>query len=471
MMNDFSNNPYHELFYKQYKNQYTIGNRTYKQRIKTLNALQRAIEKTYRAQIQEALQKDLGKPVVETELTEIYAIIGDIKHAKMHLHQWMRRQSVSTPISMLGSSSYISYEPKGVCLIISPWNFPFNLTFGPLVSAIAAGNTVIIKPSEMTPHSSDLMSKIIADVFSEDQVALVQGEVEVSTQLLKLPFNHIFFTGSPNVGKIVMEAASKHLASVTLELGGKSPTIVDKTANIDKAAKKIMWAKFLNCGQICVSPDYVLIDEGIKNQFITACKKWLQTYYKDNPKTSDSYGRIVTDKHFDRLSAYLENAKTLKATFEVGGETDSASKFIEPTIISDLKPDAKLLEDEIFGPILPIVTFNNLDTAITYIKSKPRPLALYIYSKSKANTKKIMNNTRAGGTCINNSVLHYANHNLPFGGVNNSGIGKSHGFFGFKAFSNERSVMKQHTFGVTELLFPPYSGFKEKLARLTIKWF
>ncbi|MBU2922486.1 aldehyde dehydrogenase family protein [Winogradskyella psychrotolerans] len=470
-MNDVNSNPYFKLFLKQRENQYAVGNRSYKERRKILTQLQRAIEVTYRTQIQEALQKDLGKPVVETELTEIFAIIGDIKHAKKHLKQWTQKQRVETPMSMLGSSSYITYEPKGVCLIISPWNFPFNLTFGPLVSAIAAGNTAIIKPSEMTPHSSALMSKIIADVFLEDEVALVQGEVEVSTQLLKLPFNHIFFTGSPNVGKIVMEAASKHLASVTLELGGKSPTIVDKTANIDKAAKKIMWAKFLNCGQICVAPDYILIDESIKTQFITSCKKWLKSYYNDYPKTSDSYGKIVTDKHFERLNSYLENARALKATFEVGGETDSASKYIEPTLISDLKPEAKLLEDEIFGPILPIVTYENLDEAIKYINSKPRPLALYIYSKSKVNTRKIMNNTRAGGTCINNSVLHYANHNLPFGGVNNSGIGKSHGFFGFKAFSNERSVMKQHTFGVTELLFPPYSSFKEKLARWTIKWF
>lgn len=470
-MNDVNSNPYFKLFLKQRENQYAVGNRSYKERRKILTQLQRAIEVTYRTQIQEALQKDLGKPVVETELTEIFAIIGDIKHAKKHLKQWTQKQRVETPMSMLGSSSYITYEPKGVCLIISPWNFPFNLTFGPLVSAIAAGNTAIIKPSEMTPHSSALMSKIIADVFLEDEVALVQGEVEVSTQLLKLPFNHIFFTGSPNVGKIVMEAASKHLASVTLELGGKSPTIVDKTANIDKAAKKIMWAKFLNCGQICVAPDYVLIDESIKTQFITSCKKWLKSYYNDHPKISDSYGKIVTDKHFERLNSYLENARTLKATFEVGGETDSASKYIEPTLISDLKPEAKLLEDEIFGPILPIVTYENLDEAIKYINSKPRPLALYIYSKSKVNTRKIMNNTRAGGTCINNSVLHYANHNLPFGGVNNSGIGKSHGFYGFQAFSNERSVLKQHTFGVTELLFPPYSGFKEKLARWTIKWF
>ncbi|MDN3491114.1 aldehyde dehydrogenase family protein [Winogradskyella bathintestinalis] len=470
-MNDFNDNSYFKLFNQQRQNQFAIGNSSSKERIRKLDQLQRAIEVTYRKEIQSALYKDLGKPVVETELTEIYAIVGDIKHAKKKLKQWMQKQSVDTPISMLGSSSYIKYEPKGVCLIISPWNFPFNLTFGPLVSAIAAGNTAIIKPSEMTPHSSVLMEKIVSEVFSEDEVALIQGEVEVSTELLKLPFNHIFFTGSPKVGKIVMEAASQHLASVTLELGGKSPTIVDKTANIDKAAKKIMWAKFLNCGQICVSPDYVLIDESVKASFITSCIKWLNTFYSDNPKASDSYGKIVTDKHFERLSSYLENAKSLDAKFEIGGSTESTSKYIEPTIISDLKPEAKLLEEEIFGPILPIVTYKSLDMAMAYINSKPRPLALYIYSKSKASIKKIMNNTRAGGTCINNSVLHYANHNLPFGGVNNSGIGKSHGFYGFKAFSNERSVLKQHTFGVTELLFPPYTNMKEKLARLTVKWF
>ncbi|NRD18944.1 aldehyde dehydrogenase family protein [Winogradskyella eckloniae] len=470
-MKEYRHNPYFNLFAKQQQNQFNIGNRTYKERLKLLNRLQQAITVTFRTQIQDALYKDLGKAVVETELTEIFAINGDIKFAKRHLKQWMKKQKVDTPLSMLGSSAYIKYEPKGVCLIISPWNFPFNLTFGPLVSAIAAGNTAIIKPSEMTPNSSALMAKIVVDVFTEDEVALVEGEVEVSTELLKLPFNHIFFTGSPQVGKIVMSAASKHLASVTLELGGKSPTIVDKTANIDKAAKKIMWAKFLNTGQICVSPDYVLIDKSVKVEFIESCKKWLKTYYEDNPKASDSYGRIVTDKHFERLNAYLENAKTLEAKFEVGGETENTSKYIEPTIISDLKPEAKLLNEEIFGPILPIVTYESLDMAIAYINSKSRPLALYIYSKSKVNIKKIMNNTRAGGTCINNNVLHYANHNLPFGGINNSGIGKSHGFFGFKAFSNERSVLKQYTFGVTELLFPPYTSFKEKLARITVKWF
>jgi len=470
-MTDFKDNPHFQLFLRQKNNQFKVGKGTYSQRVKRLNLLQRAIEFTYREQIKEALYKDLGKPVVETELTEIYQIIGDIKHAKQYLHKWMRKQKVKTPLSMLGSSSYYIYESKGVCLIISPWNFPFNLTFGPLVSAIAAGNTVIIKPSEVTPHSSALMAKIIEDVFSEDEVALVQGEAEVSTELLKLPFNHIFFTGSPNVGKIVMTAAAKNLTSVTLELGGKSPTFIDKTANIDMVAKKIMWGKFMNAGQICVSPDYVLIDESIKAKFIEACKKWLKNFYTEQPEHSESYARIVTQKHFERLKSHIKNAESLNATIEIGGKLDSDTKYIEPTLVSNLKEEASLLQDEIFGPILPILTYSTIDEAIDYVNSKERPLALYVYSKNKSNTKKIIENTRAGGTCINNNVIHYANHHLPFGGTNNSGIGKSNGFFGFKAFSNERAIVKQHTIGVTELLFPPYTDLKEKLARLTIKWF
>ena len=470
-MTDFKDNPHFQLFLRQKNNQFKVGKGTYSQRVKRLNLLQRAIEFTYREQIKEALYKDLGKPVVETELTEIYQIIGDIKHAKQYLHKWMRKQKVKTPLSMLGSSSYYIYESKGVCLIISPWNFPFNLTFGPLVSAIAAGNTVIIKPSEMTPHSSALMAKIIEDVFSEDEVALVQGKAEVSTELLKLPFNHIFFTGSPNVGKIVMTAAAKNLTSVTLELGGKSPTFIDKTANIDMVAKKIMWGKFMNAGQICVSPDYVLIDESIKAKFIEACKKWLKNFYTEQPEHSESYARIVTQKHFERLKSHIKNAESLNATIEIGGKLDSDTKYIEPTLVSNLKEEASLLQDEIFGPILPILTYSTIDEAIDYVNSKERPLALYVYSKNKSNTKKIIENTRAGGTCINNNVIHYANHHLPFGGTNNSGIGKSNGFFGFKAFSNERAIVKQHTIGVTELLFPPYTDLKEKLARLTIKWF
>jgi len=470
-MNNFKENPHYNLFLKQHNKQFDVGKTSYSQRIAKLNALQRAVELTYRTEIQDALQKDLGKPLIETELSEVYQIVGDIKHAKRHLKQWMRKQKVKTPLSVLCSSSYYMYQPKGVCLIISPWNFPFNLTFGPLVSAIAAGNTVIIKPSEITPNASALMAKIVADIFPEDEVALIEGEVEVSTQLLELPFNHIFFTGSPQIGKIVMTAAAKNLVSVTLELGGKSPTIVDKTANIDAAAKKIVWGKFLNAGQICVSPDYCLIDKSIAAPFIEACKAYIKQFYTEYPQRSNSYARIVSDKHFQRLSNHLENAKSLNGTIEVGGEIDANSKYMAPTLVSNLKSEASLLQEEIFGPILPIVTYTTLDEAIAYINTKERPLALYIYSKNKTNINQVIENTRAGGTCINNNILHYANHYLPFGGVNNSGIGKSHGFFGFEAFSNKRAVLKQHTFGVTELLFPPYTDFKEKLGQFTIKWF
>jgi aldehyde dehydrogenase (NAD+) len=470
-MNAYMDNPYYTLFLKQRQHQYVVAQATCKQRLQKLKTLQRAIEVTYRKDIQKALKKDLGKPVVESEMTEIYQIISDIKFVKKHLHRWMQKQRVGTPLSMLGSSSYFIYESKGVCLIISPWNFPFNLSFGPLISAIAAGNTAIIKPSEMTPTCSALMKTIIKDVFSEDEVALVEGEVDVASALLELPFNHIFFTGSPKVGKIVMNAAAKHLASVTLELGGKSPTIVDRTADLELAAKRIVWGKFLNSGQICVSPDYVLIDAEIKDEFVRHCKKWLELYYGDHPETSDSYGRIVTKKHFKRLHGYIHDAQQKGAQIQVGGQTSEDHNYIAPTILTELQENSKVLQEEIFGPLLPIVTYNTLEEAIEYINSKERPLALYMYSKSKKNTERLISNTRAGGTCINNSIIHYANHNLPFGGINNSGIGKSHGFYGFKAFSNERAIVKQRRFGISELLFPPYTRSKENMAKFTIKWF
>ena len=467
----YANNRFASLFNKQKDNQYTIGNSSYSDRIKKLNTLKKAVEVTYRDKIREALYKDLRKPATEADLTEVYQIVGEIKHAKKHLWSWMKKQKVPTPLAMIGSSSWIKHESKGVCLIISPWNFPFNLTFGPLVSAIAAGNTVILKPSEMTPHSSAVMSELIKDIFDENEVALVEGEVETSQELLKLPFNHIFFTGSPNVGKIVMRAAAEHLTSVTLELGGKSPTIIDSTANLKTTAKRLVWGKFMNSGQICITPDYVLIQDSIKDKFLSECKTQIKAFFTDDASSSDSYGRIVNQKHFERLVSYIENAKGLNATIETGGEYKSSEKYIEPTIISNLKPESNLLNEEIFGPIMPIITFNKFDEAIDYINKGSKPLALYIYSKSKKTIRKIINNTRAGSTCINNNVVQYTNHHLPFGGSNTSGIGKSHGIFGFKEFSNERSVVKQHTKGSVELLFPPYNSFKQKLVDLTIKWF
>ncbi|MBU2938368.1 aldehyde dehydrogenase family protein [Lacinutrix sp. C3R15] len=469
-MKEFKNS-YADLFIAQKANQFAIGNTSYKERVAKLNALKEALEFTFKDKIREALYADFKKPFTETDVTEIYPVIGEIKFAKRHLKTWMKRQKVDTPIALMGSSSWYVYEPKGVCLLISPWNFPLNLTFGPLVSAIAAGNTVIIKPSEMTPNISKVMAEIVADLFQENEIALVEGEVEVSQELLKLPFNHIFFTGSPQVGKIVMHAASKHLSSVTLELGGKSPTIIDETANLKAAAKKIAWGKFLNSGQTCIAPDYILIQDTVKKEFIAALKMQLKVFFTADASASHSLSRVVNTKHFNRLVAHLEDAISKNATIEIGGKTASEDNFIEPTVISNVPENASLLQDEIFGPILPIKTYKTIVEAIGYINSKEKPLALYVYSKSKKNTNTIIKNTRAGSTAINNNVLQYTNHNLPFGGTNNSGIGKAHGVFGFQEFSNMRSVLKQHTKGAIEFLFPPYTNLKQKLVDLTIKWF
>lgn len=466
-----SNNRYWDLFNSQKANQFNVGNTSYKQRIKKLNSLKKAVEITYRKSIQQALFDDFKKPLLETDLTEIYSVVTEIKFAKKHLKSWLKKQRVDTPFSLIGSSSWYKYEPKGVCLIISPWNFPLNLTFGPLVSAIAAGNTIIIKPSEMTPHISKVMADIVKELFNENEVALLEGDVDVSKELLKLPFNHIFFTGSPNVGKLIMKSAAEHLTSVTLELGGKSPTIVDKSANIKAAAQKIAWGKFINNGQICVSPDYLLVQEDIKVEFIKAFKQQIELFFSEDASASDSYSRIVNQRHFYRLKGHLDNAEQHKATIEMGGKTNSEDNFIEPTVISDLPVEASLLQEEIFGPILPIKSYKTIDEAVNYINSKEKPLALYIYSKNRSLIKQVIDNTRAGSTCINNNVIQYSNHNLPFGGTNNSGIGKSHGYFGFQEFSNMRSVLKQHTKGSIEFLFPPYTNLKQKIVDMTIKWF
>lgn len=466
----FKENKYVTIFESQQLNQYAIGNSTLKERKTKLNSLKKALQNKYKKKFHQALFADLKKPFIETDLTEIYPILGEIKFAKSNLREWMSKNRVPTPMALLGTSSWVKYESKGVCLIIAPWNYPMHLALSPLVSAIAAGNTVIIKPSEMTPNTSTVLAELIADLFDENEVALVQGGVDVSTSLLKLPFNHLYFTGSPAVGKIVMKAAAENLASVTLELGGKSPTIVDKTANIKDAAKKIAWGRFLNCGQTCIAPDYVLVDEEVKEKLINALKTAIVDLFSDDASTSKSYGRIVNGRHLERLKTYLEDAKSKGAKIEIGGNIIASENYIAPTVVSNISDDSLLLTEEIFGPILPIKSYNNVEEAVQYINSNEKSLALYIYSSSKKFENYIIDNTRAGSTCINNNVLQYTNHHLPFGGSNNSGIGKVHGFYGFQEFSNIRSVMKQHTFGAVQLLFPPYTNLKQRLADFTIKW-
>lgn len=460
-----------EIFKVQSQYQYRLGNSSASQRISRLNALKKALETTFRNPLQEALYKDFKKPAIETDLTEIHPVISEIKLVKKQLKSWMQPQRVKSPLVFIGSSAYVHHEPKGVCLIISPWNFPVNLTFGPLVSAIAAGNTVMIKPSEMTPNTAAVMADIVASIFKPEEVALFQGDVAVAQSLLSLPFNHIFFTGSPAVGKIVMNAAAKNLSSVTLELGGKSPTIVDASANIDQAAKKIAWGKFLNNGQICVAPDYLWVHESIKDAFVKAFIKHTTHFYTEQAAQSTDYSRIVNENHFQRLANHLEDAKKNGGIIEMGGHVEASENYISPTLISGLTADATLLKDEIFGPILPLKTFTEIEKVIDYINAGEKPLALYIFSKKPAHIRKVINNTRAGSTAINHSVAQYSNHHLPFGGSNNSGIGKAHGYYGFQEFSNQRSILKQFSFSAVEMLMPPYTPFKKKLSEWTTKWF
>lgn len=425
-----------------------------------------------RADIKEALKKDFRKNESEVDLTEIFPVIQEINHTIKNLKKWMKDKYVKTPVTLLGSKSYIKYEAKGLVLIITPWNFPINLTFVSLVNAISAGNTVMIKPSEITDYTSKIIKKIVEKTFNQNEVYTILGGSDIAEKILKLKFNHILFIGSPTIGKIVMKAASNHLASVTLELGGKSPTVIDKEVDLKLAAKRIAWAKFINNGQVCIAPDYILINKKLKDKFLKLLIEYIKKLYSDNPKTSKNYCRVVNRKHFLRLNSLIEDAKTNKGKIHFGGRKDVDQLFIEPTILTNISPKSKIHIEEIFGPILPIYEYNFLDDAINFINNNNKPLALYIFSKNKKSINRIINETSSGGVCINHSTLHYSNYHLPFGGVNNSGSGRCHGVHGFKEFSNAKSIFKQLVkISPTDLIIPPYTRFKEKIINLMIKYF
>lgn len=464
-------NPYQSLFDNQLDRYMEVGRTSWKERVAKLKRLKNALEYEFKQPLREALSSDFGKPVLETDLTEIYPILAEIKHVERNLKEWMRPKNVGSPLPMLGSRSFIQYESKGVCLILSPWNFPVNLTFDPLVSAIAAGNCCIVKPSEFTPATSQVMQEIVSSIFDASEVVIVQGEVDTAKALLELPFHHIFFTGSPAVGKRIMEAASRHLSSVTLELGGKSPAFVDETASMESTAKRLAWGKCLNAGQVCVSPDYVLVTEAAKDPLIKALQKQLDSFFPEGASNSESYARIINSSHHRRLQEALNSAVSDGAEILYGGGNSEDKHFFEPTLIGNVPQDATLLQEEIFGPVLPVVTVRNVDEAVNFINRKPRPLALYTFSKSKAAIRSISENTRAGTACINHNVIHLSNNHLPFGGINNSGIGKAHGHHGFLAFSNERATVRQYTPSAIDLLIPPYSNLKQRMVDATLRWF
>lgn len=428
-----------------------------------------------RNRIAEAVEHDFRKPKTESDVSELYPVLTEIRHALAHLDEWAAPQKVDAPFTYLGTRSEIRYEPKGVCLIIAPWNFPVNLCFGPLISCLAAGNTAIIKPSEMTPHTSRLISALVKEFFDDDIVTVVEGGQRVSEHLLELPFDHIFFTGSPSVGKVVMKAAAENLTSVTLELGGKSPAIIDSSANIRDTAKRIAFGKFLNNGQTCIAPDYVLIEENVQQKFVDELKQQIQKMFGHDgavSESSNSYGRIVNRKHFDRLNKILRDAIDKGAKVELSGPVNSETNFMHPTIISNVAPHSLAMQDEIFGPILPIVPFKTVEQVTYLVNGKPKPLALYIFSNSGAFREKILTETSAGSVAVNECVLQFTHPDLPFGGVNNSGLGKSHGRYGFIAFSNEKPILKQKQgLAISYLLHPPYTQLKQKLVGLMLKWF
>ncbi|GET39165.1 aldehyde dehydrogenase [Microseira wollei] len=429
-------------------------------RLEQLKILNQAILDN-EAAIIEDLNADLKKPTLEAYALEIAVVKKEINHAIKHIKSWTKPKKVTEiPLEQFPASAIIYPEPLGVVLIIAPWNYPFQLTLSPLVGAIAAGNCAILKPSELAPHTSRVIADICQKNFDPAYIAVVEGGVETSQQLLKEKFDHIFFTGGTAVGKIIMEAAAKQLTPVTLELGGKSPCIVDADINLEHTARRIAWGKFINAGQSCIAPDYILVDKTIKKDLIENIKKCLKEFYGDDPENNPDYGRIINQKQFDRLTAFL-NGEII-----VGGKTNPETLYIAPTLIDNVSLDAPLMQEEIFGPILPIIEYNNLSEAIGIVNAQPKPLALYLFSKNKNYQERVLRETSSGGVCINDTVMQVGIPDLPFGGVGFSGIGSYHGQASFDIFSHQKSVLKRSFLMDLKLRYAPYKGKLDLLKKI-----
>ncbi|HDJ3361301.1 TPA: aldehyde dehydrogenase [Staphylococcus aureus] len=419
-----------------------------------LKKLSNAI-KSYESDILEALYTDLGKNKVEAYATEIGITLKSIKNARKELKNWTKTKNVDTPLYLFPTKSYIKKEPYGTVLIIAPFNYPFQLVFEPLIGAIAAGNTAIIKPSELTPNVARVIKRLINETFDANYIEVIEGGIEETQTLIHLPFDYVFFTGSENVGKIVYQAASENLVPVTLEMGGRSPVIVDETANIKVASERICFGKFTNAGQTCVAPDYILVHESVKDDLITALSKTLREFYGQNIQQSPDYGRIVNLKHYHRLTSLLNSAQ-MNIVF--GGHSDEDERYIEPTLLDHVTSDSAIMQEEIFGPILPILTYQSLDEAIAFIHQRPKPLSLYLFSEDENATQRVINELSFGGGAINDTLMHLANPKLPFGGVGASGMGRYHGKYSFDTFTHEKSYIFKSTRLESGVHLPPYKG-------------
>lgn len=431
-------------------------------RLQSLEKLKSAI-KDKEEKIIEVLKAELNKSELETYSTEIGIVLAEISFIQKHLKSWVKPKKVKTPLTHFGSSSYIYYDPYGVALIIAPWNYPFQLAMAPLVGAIAAGNCAVIKPSELNPKTSAVIKELIAEVFPEEYIAVVQGGVEVSQELLHEPFDTIFFTGSVAVGKIVMEAASRQLIPVTLELGGKSPCIVHEDAKIKLAAKRIAWGKFINAGQTCVAPDYVYLNNKVRDKFLKELKTAIRELYGERPIDNPNYTHIVNQRHFDRLLSYMEDGEIL-----IGGKSDRDNLVIEPTVLTNITWEDAVMQEEIFGPVLPVLEYEDLSQVIEGIRNHPKPLSLYLFSESSKVVKEVLSRVTFGGGCINDTVYHLATPYLPFGGVGNSGMGAYHGRSSFEAFSHQKSVLKQTTLFDLPMRYPNFKNGL-KVIRMLLK--
>jgi acyl-CoA reductase-like NAD-dependent aldehyde dehydrogenase len=437
-------------------------------RLQQLGALRTAVIKN-EAAILEACKLDMSKPPMEAYTSERGMVLNEVDHAMRHLASWARPRRVRTPLRhthLFGiaqhflSSSFVYSEPLGVVLIIGPWNYPFQLTLCPLVGAIAAGNCAVLKPSEIAPSSSRIIGKLIADQFAPEFVSVVEGGADAAGALLSEKFDHIFFTGGARVGRLVMEAAARQLTPVTLELGGKNPCIVDSDIPVHHAARRIAWGKFFNAGQTCMTTDYLLVNRAIKGQLLVNIQAAIREFYGDDPSTSPDYARIVSDHHFARLTRLLHQGKVV-----IGGGSDPTERYIAPTVIDGVSPEHDVMKEEIFGPILPVLAYDRLEDAIAFVTSRPKPLALFFFSRSREKQDRVLRETSSGGGCINETFVHEINYCLPFGGVGNSGMGRYHGKFSFDTFSNAKGIVKKSFLLDLRLRYPPYRrlGLFERL--------
>ena len=415
--------------------------------------------------ITDALYKDLGKSAEESYMSEIGMVLSEITHMKKHLKRYSSRKYVSSPLAQFPSISYEQAVPYGNVLIMSPWNYPFLLTMDPLVCAIAAGNTAVLKPGPDSPHTNQVMKEIIRELFCEEYVCLVEGGIETADQFLNDPFDLIFFTGSTMTGRKVYEAAAGNLIPVVLELGGKSPCIVDETADIGLSAKRIVFGKYLNCGQTCVAPDYVLVHESVHDQLITEMKKQIVAQYGNDPLSSSCYGKIISKRHFTRLQGLIDQKKTI-----YGGRMDESSLRMEPVIMDHVSWSDPVMQEEIFGPILPVLTYRDYNEMVSLLQEKPNPLALYLFTKNKELIRIVDQKLRFGGGCINDTIIHLASDSLGFGGTGESGIGKYHGKYGFEAFSHTKSIVDKKCWLDLPMRYAPYTNrLYNRLIRLFLR--